>query len=119
MSSSAEASAGAPANADSGYALWAVLRRDPANPADPAANLTAAIAAVEAKGIALVHDEVVEVGAHDRSSADMPGLGGRRGTDHSWRHSVQDHGVGQVAREVAGEVLELHEHAARAVVVTQ
>jgi chlorite dismutase len=53
MSSSAEASAGAPANADLGYALWAVLRRDPANPTDAAADLVAAIAAVEAKGVVI------------------------------------------------------------------
>ena len=59
MSSSAEASAGAPANADLpaaadlGYTLWAVLRRDPANPADPAGDLAASIAAVEAKGVVI------------------------------------------------------------------
>lgn len=53
MSSSAEASAGAPANADLGYTLWAVLRRNPANPADATSDLTKAISTVEAKGVVI------------------------------------------------------------------
>jgi chlorite dismutase len=58
MNSSAEASAGAPANDELGYALWAVLRRDPANPVDstltdPSGDLEAAVAAVEAAGVTL------------------------------------------------------------------
>src|SRR5580693_554450 len=53
MNSSAEASAGAPANDELGYALWAVLRRDPANVVDPSGDLDAAIAAVEAAGVTI------------------------------------------------------------------
>jgi chlorite dismutase len=53
MNSSAEASAGAPANDELGYALWAVLRRDPDKPVDPTGDLTAAIAAVEAAGVTI------------------------------------------------------------------
>jgi chlorite dismutase len=58
MNSSAEASAGAPANDELGYALWAVLRRDPANPVDntltdPSGDLSASVAAVEAAGVTL------------------------------------------------------------------
>jgi chlorite dismutase len=56
MNSSAGAGAGAPANDELGYALWAVLRRDPANPAntvDPLRELTDAVAAVEAEGVVL------------------------------------------------------------------
>jgi chlorite dismutase len=39
-----------PENAALGYTLWAVFRRDPANPA-PAGDLTAAVAEVEASGV--------------------------------------------------------------------
>ena len=53
MNSSAEASAGAPANDELGYALWAVLRRDPDKPVDPTGDLTAAIAAIEAAGVTI------------------------------------------------------------------
>jgi chlorite dismutase len=53
MSSSAEASAGAPANDELGYALWAVLRRDPANPVDLTGDLSAAVAAVEKVGVTI------------------------------------------------------------------
>ena len=53
MNSSAEASAGAPANDELGYALWAVLRRDPDKPVDPTGDLTSAIAAVEAAGVTI------------------------------------------------------------------
>jgi chlorite dismutase len=53
MNSSAEASAGAPANDELGYALWAVLRRDPAQTVDAGADLSAAIAAVEAAGVTI------------------------------------------------------------------
>jgi chlorite dismutase len=56
MNSSAGAGAGAPANDELGYALWAVLRRDPANPAnttDPLRELTAAVSAIEAEGVVL------------------------------------------------------------------
>jgi chlorite dismutase len=53
MSSSAEASAGAPAQPELGYALWAVLRRDPANPVSANGDLTAAVAAVESAGVTI------------------------------------------------------------------
>jgi chlorite dismutase len=62
MSSSAEASAGAPAHSqhaesELGYALWAVLRRDPANPVLEVAGkveaLSHAVAAVEAAGVTI------------------------------------------------------------------
>jgi chlorite dismutase len=62
MSSSAEASAGAPADSlaaetELGYALWAVLRRDPAHPGlttdGTSAPLPDAVAAVEAAGVTL------------------------------------------------------------------
>jgi len=57
MNSSAEASAGAPEKIELGYALWAVLRRDPAKPAnltgDASAALTAAVAAVERAGVTI------------------------------------------------------------------
>ncbi len=56
MNSSAGAGAGAPANEELGYALWAVLRRDPANPvttADPPGDLVNAVAAVEAAGVTI------------------------------------------------------------------
>ncbi|HEX4058721.1 MAG TPA: hydrogen peroxide-dependent heme synthase [Galbitalea sp.] len=62
MSSSAEASAGAPArspqaNTELGYTLWAVLRRDPARPGPVSSatstSLTEAVAAVEASGITI------------------------------------------------------------------
>ena len=43
----------ATANDELGYALWAVLRRDPANPVDPSGDLSAAIAAVEAAGVTI------------------------------------------------------------------
>jgi chlorite dismutase len=53
MNSSAEVSAGAPANDQLGYALWAVLRRDPANPVDSSGDLAAAIADVEKAGVTI------------------------------------------------------------------
>jgi hypothetical protein len=58
MSSSAEASAGAPAHSpeaesELGYALWAVLRRDPATPVVSTADLSAAVAAVESVGVTI------------------------------------------------------------------
>jgi chlorite dismutase len=53
MNSSAEASAGAPAKDELGYALWAVLRRDPAKPVDASAEVSAAVAAVEAAGVTI------------------------------------------------------------------
>ena len=58
MSSSAEASAGAPANADSGYALWAVFRRDPTRSVSKYAdintsNLNDIVALVEARGVTI------------------------------------------------------------------
>jgi chlorite dismutase len=57
MNSSAGAGAGAPANEELGYALWAVLRRDPAHPAnthgDSAINLTAAASRVENAGVTI------------------------------------------------------------------
>ena len=56
MNSSAGAGAGEPANEELGYALWAVLRRDPANPANTAdapGNLTDAISAVETAGVTI------------------------------------------------------------------
>jgi chlorite dismutase len=53
MNSSAEVSAGAPANDELGYALWAVLRRDPGNPVDSSGDLTAAVAAVEKAGVTI------------------------------------------------------------------
>jgi chlorite dismutase len=54
MNSSAGAGAGAPASEELGYALWAVLRRDPAHPAnipDALGDLTTAVSAVEAAGV--------------------------------------------------------------------
>lgn len=67
MSSSAEASAGAPATPEPGYTLWAVLRRDPAHPVPPTVagddlekavtvagdDLEKAVAAVEDAGVTL------------------------------------------------------------------
>ena len=56
MNSSAGAGTGEPANEELGYALWAVLRRDPANPANTAnalAELTSTVAAVEAAGVTI------------------------------------------------------------------
>jgi chlorite dismutase len=56
MNSSAGAGSGAPASDELGYALWAVLRRDPANPANTAdapGNLAAAVAAVEGAGVTI------------------------------------------------------------------
>jgi chlorite dismutase len=56
MNSSAGAGAGAPANDELGYALWAVLRRNPehpANTADPTAELSTAVTAVEAAGVTI------------------------------------------------------------------
>ncbi|MDQ1547474.1 MAG: hypothetical protein QOH69_2378 [Actinomycetota bacterium] len=56
MNSSAGAGSGAPASDELGYALWAVLRRDPANPAnttDAPGNLAAAVAAVEGAGVTI------------------------------------------------------------------
>jgi chlorite dismutase len=57
MNSSAGAGAGAPANEELGYALWAVLRRDPAHPAnahgDGVSDLTAAASRVTAAGVTI------------------------------------------------------------------
>jgi chlorite dismutase len=53
MNSSAEVSAGAPANDELGYALWAVLRRDPARGVDAAGDLSPAIARVENAGVTI------------------------------------------------------------------
>ena len=56
MNSSAGAGSGAPASDELGYALWAVLRRDPANPAnttDAPGNLATAVAAVEGAGVTI------------------------------------------------------------------
>jgi chlorite dismutase len=53
MNSSAEASAGAPENNELGYALWAVLRRDPAHPVDASGDLAAAVSAVENAGVTI------------------------------------------------------------------
>jgi chlorite dismutase len=56
MNSSAGAGTGEPANEQLGYALWAVLRRDPANPANTAnalGDVTTAVAAVEAAGVTI------------------------------------------------------------------
>jgi chlorite dismutase len=53
MNSSAEAGAGAPENVELGYALWAVLRRDPAHPTDTAGDLAAAVTAVEGAGVTI------------------------------------------------------------------
>jgi chlorite dismutase len=56
MNSSAGAGAGASANEELGYALWAVLRRDPANPANSAdapGDLITAIEAVEQAGVTI------------------------------------------------------------------
>src|SRR5476651_1531176 len=56
MNSSAGAGAGAPANEELGYALWAVLRRDPANTAkiaDGPGDLATAVTAVEEAGVTI------------------------------------------------------------------
>ncbi len=56
MSSSAEASAGAPATPEPGYTLWAVLRRDPTRPVPPSVtldDLEAAVGGVENAGVTL------------------------------------------------------------------
>lgn len=57
MNSSAGASAGAPANEQRGYALWAVLRRDPSHPAKAVGDSTGELAAdasrVEAAGVTI------------------------------------------------------------------
>jgi chlorite dismutase len=56
MNSSAGAGAGASANEELGYALWAVLRRDPANPANSAdapGDLITAVEAVEQAGVTI------------------------------------------------------------------
>ncbi len=56
MNSSASAGVGVPANEELGYALWAVLRRNHANPvptAYPSINLTKAISAVEEAGVTI------------------------------------------------------------------
>jgi chlorite dismutase len=54
MNSSAQESAQvSPENPELGYALWAVLRRDPATPASTDGTLDAAIAAVEAAGVVI------------------------------------------------------------------
>jgi chlorite dismutase len=53
MSSSAEASAGALANVDAGYTLWAVLRRDPARVVPADGDLSEAVATVEAAGVTI------------------------------------------------------------------
>jgi len=56
MNSSAGAGTGEPAHEELGYALWAVLRRDPANPANTAnaeGELSAAVLAVEGAGVTI------------------------------------------------------------------
>jgi chlorite dismutase len=56
MNSSAGAGAGEPANEELGYALWAVLRRDPTNPANLTAapgDLTSSVSAVEGAGVTI------------------------------------------------------------------
>src|ERR1700712_4954254 len=56
MNSSAGAGAGEPASEELGYALWAVLRRDPANPAnttDAPGDLQAAVSALEQAGVTI------------------------------------------------------------------
>jgi chlorite dismutase len=56
MNSSAGAGAGEPANEELGYALWAVLRRDPTNPAnttDAPGDLVTAVSMVEAAGVTI------------------------------------------------------------------
>lgn len=59
MNSSAGASAGAPANQELGYALWAVLRRDPSRSSNPdaaagiGADLSKAVSAVETAGVTI------------------------------------------------------------------
>ena len=56
MNSSAGAGTGEPAHEELGYALWAVLRRDPANPAHTAGapgDLTDAVAALGAAGVTI------------------------------------------------------------------
>jgi chlorite dismutase len=56
MNSSAGAGSGAPASDELGYALWAVLRRDPANPAnttDAPGDLATAVTAVEGAGVTI------------------------------------------------------------------
>ena len=56
MNSSAGAGSGAPANEELGYALWAVLRRDPASRVRTAAapgDLIAAVSAVEGAGVTI------------------------------------------------------------------
>jgi chlorite dismutase len=52
MNTSAEPRAEAPETLKLGYTLWAVLRRDPSNPALPG-DLNPAIAAVEVKGVTI------------------------------------------------------------------
>src|SRR5476649_1905387 len=56
MTSSAGAGSGAPATEEPGYALWAVLRRDPVNPArtaDAPGDLPTAVSAVESAGVTI------------------------------------------------------------------
>jgi chlorite dismutase len=56
MSSSAEASAGAPATPELGYALWAVLKRDPTNPVVGSSvdkDFVAAVRAVESASVTI------------------------------------------------------------------
>jgi chlorite dismutase len=53
MSSSAEASAGAPAQPELGYALWAVLRRDPSRESPGAGDVSEAVSAVESAGVTI------------------------------------------------------------------
>ena len=53
MNSRADESAGTPETPPLGYALWAVLRRDPARPVTAADELSGEIAAVEAAGVTI------------------------------------------------------------------
>lgn len=53
MSSSAEASAGALAQSELGYTLWAVLRRDPSTPVPADGELATAITSVESAGVTI------------------------------------------------------------------
>ena len=58
MSSSAEASAAAPADptpaaTELGYTVWAVLRRDPSRPIDPNGDLASAVTSVQGSGVTI------------------------------------------------------------------
>jgi chlorite dismutase len=53
MNSRAETSAGSPENTEAGYAIWSVLRRDPANPVQSHDGLPSAVAEIEAAGVTI------------------------------------------------------------------